>query len=67
MEAVLSINVTLFAWNHGYAIVEQAGTWNGYDIYLPKHVAESASPTVILANESEVRFAEPDEAAACIA
>ena len=55
MEAPLNLNVTLFAWKHGYPLVEKTGIWNGYAVFEPKRHPEGVAkaPTVILANEAE--------------
>jgi len=59
--------VTLFAWKHGYPLVEKTGIWNGYAVFEPKRHPEGVAkaPAVILANEAEVRLAHDDEIVAC--
>lgn len=59
--------MTLFAWKHGYPLVEKTGIRNGYAVFEPKRHPEGVAkaPTVILANEAEVRFAHDDEIVAC--
>ena len=59
--------MTLFAWKHGYPLVEKTGIWNGYAVFEPKRRPEGVAkaPTVILANEAEVQFAHGDEIVAC--
>lgn len=57
------MNVTLFAWKHGYPLVEKTGIRNGYAVFEPKRRPEGVAkaPTVILVNEAEVRLAHGDE------
>ena len=62
----MNFRVTLFAWKNGYAVVEQVGVWNGYAVYQPKYTAEKGMSTYILVNDDEVRFAEANEAVACL-
>lgn len=59
--------MTIFAWKHGYPLVEKAGIRNGYAVFEPKRRPEGVAkaPAVILANEAEVRFAHGDEIVAC--
>ena len=59
--------MTLFAWKHGYPLVEKTGIWNGYAVFEPKRHPEGVAkaPVVILANEAEVRLAHDDEIVAC--
>lgn len=55
--------MTLFAWAHGYPLVEKTGIRNDYAVFEPKRRPEGVAkaPTVILANEAEVRLAHGDE------